>query len=80
MRAMEQRLNSDPSVKEMAFPDQVRTARPRRDYRLITAHQDFLAAFYAGAWQPLPWVYNALKKLRAAHADMWRDDKVANVQ
>ncbi|PWN97390.1 nucleotide-diphospho-sugar transferase, partial [Tilletiopsis washingtonensis] len=62
MRAMEQRLNSDPSVKEMAFPD-----------------QDFLAAFYAGAWQPLPWVYNALKKLRAAHADMWRDDKVANV-
>lgn len=41
--------------------------------------QDFLAAFYKGYYQPLPYIYNALKKLRGAHQDMWRDEEVKNV-
>lgn len=62
MRAMEERLDTDPQVPKMSFPD-----------------QDFLAAFYRGKWQPLPWYYNALKKLRSVHPAMWRDEEVRNV-
>jgi len=38
--------------------------------------QDFLAAFFQGKWKPLPWVYNALKTLRAIHKNLWRDEEV----
>ena len=38
--------------------------------------QDFLAAFFQGRWKPLPWVYNALKTLRAIHKNLWRDEEV----
>ena len=38
--------------------------------------QDLLAAFFEGRWKPLPWVYNALKTLRATHKDLWRDEEV----
>ncbi|CAO1628546.1 unnamed protein product [Sympodiomycopsis kandeliae] len=41
--------------------------------------QDFIAAFYHGAFRPIPYVYNALKKLRIAHPAMWRDEEVKNV-
>ncbi|PWN88704.1 glycosyltransferase family 8 protein [Acaromyces ingoldii] len=41
--------------------------------------QDFLADFFKGRFVPLPWFYNAIKKLRAVHPDMWRDDEVRNV-
>lgn len=41
--------------------------------------QDFLAAFFHNRFLPLPWFYNALKKLRAVHPDMWRDEEVRNV-
>lgn len=41
--------------------------------------QDFLADFFNGHFVPLPWFYNAIKKLRAVHPDMWRDDEVRNV-
>lgn len=41
--------------------------------------QDFLAAFFFGSFQPLPYIYNALKKLRIAHPAMWRDEEVKNV-
>ena len=36
------------------------------------AEQDFLNAFWAGAWEPLPWVYNATKGLYASHREtLW---------
>lgn len=48
-----------------------------KDYRF--PDQDFLADFFFGKWKPLPWFYNALKKLRGTHCQMWRDDEVRNV-
>lgn len=38
--------------------------------------QDLLAAFFAGSWRPLPYIYNALKPLRNIHKRMWRDEDV----
>lgn len=38
--------------------------------------QDLLAAAFEGKWKPLPWVYNALKTLRAIHKGLWRDEEV----
>lgn len=38
--------------------------------------QDLLAEFFRGKWQPLPWVYNALKTLRIIHAPLWRDEEI----
>jgi Glycosyl transferase family 8 len=38
--------------------------------------QDLLAAFFRGRWKPLPWVYNALKTLRATHQNLWHDEEV----
>ncbi|KAI0304920.1 glycosyltransferase family 8 protein [Russula brevipes] len=37
--------------------------------------QDLLAEFFQGKWKPLPWVYNALKTLRAIHKNLWRDEE-----
>ncbi|KAJ3543002.1 hypothetical protein NM208_g2235 [Fusarium decemcellulare] len=43
--------------------------------------QDLLADLYRERWVPLPYVYNALKTLRASdvHGKIWRDDQVKNV-
>ncbi|CAO1625759.1 unnamed protein product [Jaminaea pallidilutea] len=41
--------------------------------------QDFLADFFHGNYRPLPYIYNALKKLRASHQNIWRDQDVKNV-
>jgi lipopolysaccharide biosynthesis glycosyltransferase len=38
--------------------------------------QDLLAIVYRNRWTPLPYVYNALKTMRACHADLWRDGDV----
>ncbi|KAL1527279.1 hypothetical protein AB1Y20_015954 [Prymnesium parvum] len=39
---------------------------------LSFAEQDFLNEYWAGAWEPLPWVYNATKGLYASHrATVW---------
>ncbi|WVR05738.1 hypothetical protein IAU60_002763 [Kwoniella sp. DSM 27419] len=38
--------------------------------------QDLLAELFEGRWKPLPWWTNALKTLRAAHSDVWRDEEV----
>ncbi|KAI0182051.1 glycosyltransferase family 8 protein [Hypoxylon sp. FL1284] len=38
--------------------------------------QDLLAIVYRGRWRPLPYHYNALKPMRACHAQLWRDDDV----
>lgn len=43
--------------------------------------QDLLADLYRGRWAALPYVYNALKTMRAeaVHGAIWRDDRVKNV-
>lgn len=41
--------------------------------------QDFLADYFRGAFLPIPYIYNALKKHRQAHPKMWRDEEVKNV-
>ena len=38
--------------------------------------QDLLSIVYRHKWLPLPYTYNALKPMRACHADLWRDDEV----
>lgn len=41
--------------------------------------QDLLADFFEGRFRPLSYRYNALKTLRYAHEEMWRDEDVKNV-
>ncbi|MEO5834127.1 MAG: glycosyltransferase family 8 protein [Nakamurella sp.] len=43
------------------------------------AEQDFLNEVYRGRWQPLPYVYNALKTLPFQHPTMWDDAVVKNI-
>ncbi len=43
------------------------------------AEQDFLNEFFEGRWQPMPYVYNALKTLPHQHPQVWRDDEVKNI-
>ncbi|CCG81702.1 Glycosyl transferase family protein [Taphrina deformans PYCC 5710] len=40
------------------------------------ADQSLLSHYFAEKWIALPYVYNALKTMRTAHAPIWRDDKV----
>ncbi|KAJ3174604.1 hypothetical protein HDU87_007087 [Geranomyces variabilis] len=41
--------------------------------------QDYLAYKFQSRIRYLPWYYNALKKLRIVHPNMWRDEDVRNV-
>ncbi|KAN0060935.1 hypothetical protein ACQY0O_006669 [Thecaphora frezii] len=41
--------------------------------------QDFLAEFFYDRIRTLPWCYNALKKLRIVHPNVWRDEEAVNV-
>ncbi|WFC99389.1 hypothetical protein MYAM1_002133 [Malassezia yamatoensis] len=41
--------------------------------------QDLLSELYHGQYIPLPWKYNALKKLPHCHPQVWCDDEVRNV-
>ncbi|KAB2569028.1 Galactinol synthase 4 [Lasiodiplodia theobromae] len=67
-----------PSRATMEAMESAISTDPRvKDYRF--PDQDFLADFFFGKWKPLPWFYNALKKLRGTHCQMWRDDEVRNV-
>ena len=43
------------------------------------AEQDFLNEFYRDRWQPLPYVYNALKTLPHQHPSVWDPDSVKNI-
>ncbi|MFG1172796.1 glycosyltransferase family 8 protein [Erwiniaceae bacterium CAU 1747] len=45
----------------------------------LFAEQDFLNQFYRDRWQPLPWIYNALKTLPHQHPDIWDEQKVKNI-
>eukprot|EP00887_Chlorella_sp_A99_P002666 scaffold6.g2666.t1 len=35
------------------------------------AEQDFLNGYFAGRWMPLPYVYNAQKRIKYHHPDLW---------
>ena len=43
------------------------------------AEQDFLNEYYDQRWQPLPYVYNALKTLPFQHPAMWDASAVKNI-
>ncbi len=43
------------------------------------AEQDFLNGFYAGRWRHLPYTYNAQKRIKYHHPDLWAFDDVAVV-
>ncbi len=43
------------------------------------AEQDFLNEYYHQRWQPLPYVYNALKTLPFQHPTMWDASAVKNI-
>ena len=43
------------------------------------AEQDFLNEYYRGRWQPLPYVYNALKTLAFQHPSLWDLAEVKNL-
>lgn len=44
--------------------------------KMLFFDQDLLAIIYRNQWKPLSYVYNALKPMRACHADLWKDDDV----
>lgn len=41
--------------------------------------QDFLNQFYRQRWQPLPWIYNALKTLPDQHPAIWDRKRAKNL-
>lgn len=45
----------------------------------LFAEQDFLNQFYHGRWQPLPYLYNALKTLPHQHPKIWDLARVKNI-
>lgn len=45
----------------------------------LFAEQDFLNHFYRNRWQPLSWVYNALKTLPHQHPSVWDANRVKNI-
>lgn len=49
---------------------------PPSSHAVIFFDQDLLAIVYRNRWRPLPYVYNALKPMRACHAPLWRDADV----
>ncbi|SPC62752.1 related to galactinol synthase [Ustilago sp. UG-2017b] len=67
MNEMIQVINTDPRIPEYCFPD-----------------QDFLADFFTSSSSPrkiryLPYKYNALKKLRIIHPNIWSDEEAMNI-
>lgn len=65
MNEMIEVINTDPRIPHYRFPD-----------------QDFLADFFSPPNRRiryLPYKYNALKKLRVVHPNIWRDEEATNV-
>lgn len=66
MDEMVQVINTDPRIPEYRFPD-----------------QDFLADFFTSPptrhIRYLPYKYNALKKLRSVHKNIWQDAEATNI-
>lgn len=50
------------------------TSDKLKDYQF--PDQDFLADFFHLKWQPVSWMFNALKTMRYWHPNMWSDDLV----
>ena len=62
------------------FADMVtQLARVEDLARFPFAEQDFLNEYYLGRWQPLPYVYNALKTLPHQHPSVWKPSEVKNI-
>jgi len=62
------------------YDDMVSTLAALEDLtRYPFAEQDFLNEYYLGRWQPLPYVYNALKTLPFQHPSMWNEPDVKNI-
>ncbi len=62
------------------YDDLVRTLAAVDDLsRFPFAEQDFLNEYYAGRWQPLPYVYNALKTLQFQHPTLRNGADVKNI-
>jgi alpha-N-acetylglucosamine transferase len=65
---------------EEVFADLVRRLAAVTDLsRYPFAEQDFLNEYYYRRWQPLPYVYNALKTLAFQHPSMWDSAEVKNI-
>jgi alpha-N-acetylglucosamine transferase len=68
------------SPDEAVFADMVATLATIDDLsRFPFAEQDFLNEYYRGCWQPLPYVYNALKTLKFQHPLTWDLAAVKNI-
>ncbi|MFC0139751.1 glycosyltransferase family 8 protein [Erwinia mallotivora] len=65
---------------QQVFEDMMQHLRSLDDLsHYLFAEQDFLNNFYHQRWQPLPWIYNALKTLPFQHAAIWDMAKVKNI-
>ncbi len=65
---------------ETVFLDMMATLAKVDDLsRYPFAEQDFLNEYYGGRWQPLPYIYNALKTIPFQHPAMWDMVAVKNI-
>ena len=68
------------SPDEAVFTDMTaRLARVDDLSRYPFAEQDFLNEYYYQRWQPLPYIYNALKTLPFQHPALWDASAVKNI-
>jgi lipopolysaccharide biosynthesis glycosyltransferase len=65
---------------EAVFADFVQRLAAVQDLsRYPFAEQDFLNEYYDRRWQPLPYIYNALKTLPFQHPSLWDQAAVKNI-
>ena len=65
---------------EAVYADMIATLAAVDDLsRYPFAEQDFLNEYYHGRWQPLPYIYNALKTLPFQHPALWNMAEVKNI-
>ncbi|WP_158784388.1 glycosyltransferase family 8 protein [Pantoea sp. BAV 3049] len=65
---------------EAVFDDMLHQLAELNDLsRYLFAEQDFLNDYFHQHWQPLPYIYNALKTLPFQHAAMWDMAEVKNI-
>lgn len=69
-------LSPDDSVFEQ-LADRIAAIDDLKAYPF--SEQDLLNEAFAGRWQPLPYIYNALKTLPFQHSGMWNERDVKNL-
>lgn len=68
------------SPDEAVYADMLERLAALEDLkRYPFAEQDFLNEYYLRRWQPLPYIYNALKTLPFQHPSMWDSAAVKNI-